>query len=309
MRTLVVVEMDNGHVADATLRVVTAVTQRGFPVDLLVQDTDIADHAARIEGIDRVLVVPADSNNSVPETLAARLSAMASEYSLVAAAHRTLGRSALPRAAALAEGAFLSDITAIAGANRFVRGVYAGSVLSTVTSHAKTTFATVRISSYSPARLGDFKASTVTLPAMAGFAGTRLAGRHTAEQSGQDLACARIVVSGGRGLGSKENMERLGRFASQIGAAVGASRAAVDAGYVSNAAQVGQTGKTVAPDVYFAVGISGAIQHLAGIKDSKVIVAINKDPDAPIFSMADIGIVADLFEVLGELETHAAKLP
>jgi electron transfer flavoprotein alpha subunit len=304
MRTLVVMETENGQMADATLRVIAAAAQRGLPIDLLAQEPGMVDSATRITGVDRVLVMPLDANSSVPETLAARLSVMADDYSLVAAAHRTLGRSVLPRAAALTGGSFLSDIIAVLGASQFVRGLYAGSIASTVTTRAKTSFATFRASSYPSARLGDHAASTVELPPMAGFAKTRLVERHAAERSGHDLASAPIVISGGRGLGSQENMERLGRFAAQIGAALGASRAAVDAGYISNAAQVGQTGKTVAPDVYFAVGISGAIQHLAGMKDSKTIVAINRDPDASIFSVADIGIVGDLFEVLGELETH-----
>jgi len=305
MRTLVLAETENGQVADAALRTVSAASERGLPVDLLVLDASAAESAARVAGISRVLVAAAASVDIAPETLAARLALLASDYSLIAAAHRTLGRSALPRAAARAGGAFLSDITAVAGANQFVRGLYAGSVVSNVSTAAATTFATFRASSWPAAGSGEQAADIVVLPVLDSFAKTRLVERHTANQSGQDLASARIVVSGGRGLGSQENMERLGHFAAQIGAALGASRAAVDAGYVSNTAQVGQTGKTVAPDVYFAFGISGAIQHLAGMKDSKVIVAINKDPDAPIFSVADIGLVGDLFEVLGELERHA----
>ncbi|MBN3849297.1 electron transfer flavoprotein subunit alpha/FixB family protein [Paraburkholderia sp. Ac-20342] len=307
MRTLVIAEADGDRLADAVLRIVTAAAQRGLPVDMLVPDTNLAAHAAQVAGISRVLVAPGVADPT-PETLALRLAALAPGYSLIAAAHRTLGRGALPRAAARAGGAFLSDLTAVAGANQFVRGLYAGSVLSTVTATAAITFATFRASSWPAAHAVDAKeatAETVALPALDSFAKTRLIARHTAAQSGQDLSSARVVVSGGRGLGSKDNMERLERFATRIGAALGASRAAVDAGYVSNAAQVGQTGKIVAPDVYFAFGISGAIQHLAGMKDSKTIVAINKDADAPIFSVADIGLVGDLFEVLGELERHA----
>jgi electron transfer flavoprotein alpha subunit len=306
MKTLVLAETENGRIADATLRVVSAALQRGRPVDLVIQDAGAADLAAMIAGIDQVLVAAQDLEGAAPETLAATLAGLADAYSLIIAAHRTLGRSALPRAAARVGGAFLSDLISILGPSQFVRGRYAGSVLSTVTTTAKTTFATVRVSSWQPASFAEHAAPTVEVPVPQRFARTRLIERHTAEKSGHDLASARIVISGGRGLGSKENMERLGRFAGLVGAALGASRAAVDAGYISNAAQVGQTGKTVAPDVYFAIGISGAIQHLAGMKDSKVIVAINKDPDAPIFSIADLGIVGDLFDVLGELETHAA---
>lgn len=301
MKTLALVETENGLITEATLRVVSAASQRCMPVDLLVQEAGVADRATRIEGIDQVLVAAQDPEDAVPETLAATLASLSSTYSLIIAAHRMIGRSALPRAAARVGGAFLSDLTAILGPSQFVRGRYAGSVLSTVTTSAKTTLATVRASSWQPASYGEHTAPIVELPVPQPFAKTRLVERHTAEKSGHDLASARIVVSGGRGLGSTENMERLGRFAGQIGAALGASRAAVDAGYISNAAQVGQTGKTVAPDVYFAVGISGAIQHLAGMKDAKVIVAINKDPEAPIFSVADYGLVGDLFTLVPEL--------
>jgi electron transfer flavoprotein alpha subunit len=306
LRTLVVVETENGRVAEATLRVVTAATQRGLPVDLFIQDASALDEARGIAGIERIRVAAGSCPTElVPETLAAALSALAGEYSLIAAAHRTLARGALPRAAALANGVFLADITAVLGAQQFARGVYAGSLVSSVTSTGATTFATFRPSSFSPAGFGESFAEPIEQAALPVFSRTRLAQRSAAERSGQDLSAARVVVSGGRGLGSRDNMERLGRFAGRIDAALGASRAAVDAGYISNAAQIGQTGKIVAPDVYLALGISGAIQHLAGMKDSGLIVAVNKDADAPIFSVADVGLVADLFEVLNELEAHA----
>ncbi|HMC48603.1 MAG TPA: electron transfer flavoprotein subunit alpha/FixB family protein, partial [Caballeronia sp.] len=240
-----------------------------------------------------------------PETLAALLQRITSDYSMIAASHRTAGRAALPRAAALSGNAFLADITRVVSAQRFVRGLYAGSVVATIESTSTTLFATIRTSSFAPACSTGGTASIVALDPIAPFTATVLIDQQGAALDALDLSSARIVVAGGRGLASKENMDTLGALARNMGAALGASRAAVDAGYAPNAAQVGQTGKTVAPDIYLAFGISGAIQHLAGMKDSQVIVAVNKDPDAPIFSVADYGIVGDLFDVMGELDAHA----
>ena len=224
---------------------------------------------------------------------------------MVAASHRTAGRGALPRAAALTGNAFQADLTRVVSAQRFVRGLYACSVVATLESTGATLFATIRTSSFAPACATGNAASIVALDAITPFTATVLMDRQAAMQDGRDLASARVVVAGGRGLASKENMDTLGALARNMGAALGASRAAVDAGYASYAAQVGQTGKTVAPELYLAFGISGAIQHLAGMKDSQIIVAVNKDPDAPIFSVADYGIVGDLFDVMGELDAHA----
>jgi len=309
MRTLVIGEYESGAITDATLRVVTAAAQRGLPVDVLVTRAEAANPAAQIAGVQHVLLATVDFAENAdtpgaitPETLATQLAALANEYSLIAASHRATGRAALPRAAALADGAFLADVTAVLDPQRFVRSLYAGSVVATVETTSAVTFATFRASSFAPAADTGGAASITALAPIAPFAATRLLERQAAPQTGRDLASARIVVSGGRGLGSQENMTRLASFAGRLGAALGASRAAVDAGYAPNAAQVGQTGKTVAPEVYLAFGISGAIQHLAGMKDSQIIVAVNKDPDAPIFSVADYGIVGDLFEVLAQLE-------
>jgi electron transfer flavoprotein alpha subunit len=303
MKSLVLAELDNGVIADTTLRVVGAVKQRGTPVDVLVLDKAAADTAAQIDGVERVLVARIDGTPT-PEALAAQLRAIAGDYSLIAAAHRATGRSALPRAAALASGAFIADVVGFASEGRFVRCLYAGSVLATVSSRSAVTFATCRASSFAAVAREGGSASIVVLDALPAFDHTTLIERQAAQQAGHDLASARIVVSGGRGLASKDNMARLGNLADRMGAALGASRAAVDAGYAPNAAQVGQTGKSVAPDVYLAFGISGAIQHLAGMKDSRVIVAVNKDADAPIFSVADVGLVGDLFEVVRELEAQ-----
>jgi electron transfer flavoprotein alpha subunit len=305
MRSLVVAESENGRLAEATLRVITAVMQRGLPVDVFLPDAALASTVERIAGVERALVMAgATSEDVVPETLAAQLYAMHGPYSLIAASHRTLGRSALPRAAALVGGAFIPDVIAAEGAGAFVRSLYAGSVIANVNTASAVTFATFRASSFAPAADSGGNGQRVTLEPAAGFSRTKLVERQALARTGRELPDARIVVAGGRGLASKDSMDRLGELAEKMGAALGASRAAVDAGYAPNTAQVGQTGKMVAPDVYLAFGISGAIQHLAGMKDSKTIVAINKDPDAPIFSVADIGLVGDLFEVVGEIEAH-----
>jgi electron transfer flavoprotein alpha subunit len=303
MRSLVVGEWEDGAIADATLRVIQAASGRGLPVDVLTFSPAMANAAACIDGIGRVLLASDDVPN--PETLAALLQRITSDYSMITASHRTAGRAALPRAAALTGNAFLADITRVVSAQRFVRGLYAGSVVATIESTSTALFATIRTSSFAPACATGGAASIVALDPIDPFTATVLIDQQGAAPDAHDLSSARIVVAGGRGLASKENMDKLGALARNMGAALGASRAAVDAGYAPNAAQVGQTGKTVAPDIYLAFGISGAIQHLAGMKDSRVIVAVNKDPDAPIFSVADYGIVGDLFDVMGELDAHA----
>ncbi|MFP4895425.1 electron transfer flavoprotein subunit alpha/FixB family protein [Paraburkholderia sp. EG304] len=303
MKTLVLAESDHGSISDATLRVIGAVSQRGAPLDVLTFDAETANEAAQIPGVARVLSSRYDGV-ATPESLAAQLRSVCTGYSLIAAAHRPLARGAFPRAAALTGSAFVPDALGLANDGCFVRGLYAGSVLATVASETALTFATFRASSFAPVERAGGNASIVTLDAVPAFEKTSLVERQATQQAGHDLSTARVVVAGGRGLASQENMARLGTLAERIGAALGASRAAVDAGYAPNAAQVGQTGKTVAPDAYLAFGISGAIQHLAGMKDSKLIVAVNKDPDAPIFSVADIGFVGDLFETMRDLEAY-----
>ncbi|KWH37638.1 electron transfer flavoprotein subunit alpha/FixB family protein [Burkholderia stagnalis] len=304
MRTLVIADTSAGTLAESASRVVTAALQRRQPVDVLVLDPAAAAAAALIEGVEQVFHPVAANAAIPPEALAAMLCEWVPRHSLFVAAHRTLGRNALPRAAAVVGGAFIADAVAMTDDDRFVRGLYAGSIVATVTSTRATTFATVRASSFSPAGLRARPAPIVALDAPPAFPATTLLERHGTQATGLDLNNAPIVISGGRGLASGENMARLGALAARLGAALGASRAAVDAGYAPNAIQVGQTGKTVAPDVYLAFGISGAVQHLAGMKDSKLVVAVNKDPDAPIFSFADIGFVGDLFDVMLALERH-----
>jgi electron transfer flavoprotein alpha subunit len=316
MRTLVLADGEIGNagaVTDATLRTIGAAGALGQPVDLLVFDGASATAAAQVSGVARVLQASAgDVDTLAPETVAAQLQALAPQYSTILAPHRARGRAALPRAAALTAGAFLADIIALRAGGEFVRGLYAGSVIATVASATTCTFATVRTTSFAPVAAvsavsaNSGAAEIVALAPFEPFARTRLIERRAAEQSGQDLGNARVVIAGGRGVASPDSMNRLGKLAGSLGAALGASRAAVDAGYAPNAAQVGQTGRSVAPDVYVALGISGAIQHLAGMKDSKFIVAVNKDADAPIFSVADVGLVGDLFDVVGALETRVA---
>jgi electron transfer flavoprotein alpha subunit len=315
MRTLVVAEPTADHtLPEAVRRLVSAAHARRCPVDVLALDPAAAAQAALIDGVDCVMQPDAPAaaetmlaNGITPERLAALLAGLGPRYSLIVAAHRTQGRNALPRAAALANAAFVADVTGLTDDGHFVRGLYAGSIVATVASMREATFATVRTSSFPVA---GYRAEPAPISALAAlepppaFAATTLLERNGAEATGIDLANAPVVVSGGRGLASSENMARLGALASRLGAALGASRAAVDAGYAPNAIQVGQTGKTVAPDAYLAFGISGAVQHLAGMKDSKLIVAINKDPDAPIFSFADVGFVGDLFDVMAALERH-----
>ncbi|MEX3985448.1 electron transfer flavoprotein subunit alpha/FixB family protein [Paraburkholderia sp. EG287A] len=308
MRTLVLAEGDFGAISDGTLRVVGAARQFGQPVDLLVFDATTAGAAAHVSGIERVLLASAGPIDVLsPETVALQLQQLAGDYTAIVAAHRSLGRAALPRAAALTQSAFVADVIAWREGQQFVRGLYAGSVVATVVSDTPCTFVTVRPSSFAAAAADGGSATVTELRPIAPFAATRLVERHRDVHGGQDLGNARVVMSGGRGLASKANMARLGRLADTLGAALGASRAAVDAGYAANAAQVGQTGRSVAPDVYVAFGISGAIQHLAGMKDSKVIVAVNKDSDAPIFSVADVGLVGDLFDVIGAIEARVQQ--
>jgi electron transfer flavoprotein alpha subunit len=306
MRSLVLIDIDNDVVSDATLRVIGAALLAGAPVDLLAFGADAAQAASRIAGIEQVLLAHFDTAPTA-ESLATVLQGLSGNYALIAAAHRALTRGAFPRAAARADGAFLADVTGVAGDGRYVRGLFAGSIVANVATESALTFATFRASSFEPIARDGGQATIVTLETPGIFGKTTLIERHATQQVGHDLSSARIVVAGGRGLASKENMVRLGELADHMGAALGASRAAVDAGYAPNAAQVGQTGKTVAPDVYLAFGISGAIQHLAGMKDSKMIVAVNKDPDAPIFSVADVGLVGDLFETLSALEARVGK--
>ena len=310
MTTLVIAEHDQQRLHGATLNTVAAALRLGGEVHVLVAGGDcaaVAAQAARLQGVTKVLLADAPHYAAqTAENLAALVVAHAAPYSHILAPASTYGKNALPRVAALLDVAQISEISAIVSPDTFVRPIYAGNVLATVTSHDAIKVATVRTTAFDPvAESGDDAVIEALAPA-ADTGLSRLVSRALASSERPDLGAAKIIVSGGRGLGSGENYARLleplaDKLGAALGAALGASRAAVDAGYVPNDYQIGQTGRVVAPQVYIAVGISGAIQHLAGMKDAKVIVAINSDADAPIFQAADYGLVADLFEAVPEL--------
>ena len=305
MSCLVIAEHDNTSLKSSTLNAVTAAAKIGGELHLLVAGcacTSVADSAARIVGVTKVLLADAPHYaDQSPENIAALVLAQATGFSHVLAPATTAGKNLMPRVAARLDVAQISEIVAIESADTFVRPIYAGNVLATVQSSDAVKVITVRTTAFDAA--GDGNAAPVEAVAAAADLGvTALVGREIVKSARPELGAAKVIVSGGRGLGSGENYHQLLEpLADKLGAALGASRAAVDAGYCPNDYQVGQTGKIVAPQLYIAVGISGAIQHLAGMKDSKVIVAINKDPDAPIFQVADYGLVGDLFQVVPEL--------
>jgi electron transfer flavoprotein alpha subunit len=305
MRILLIAEHDNAHLKQATLNTVTAALKIGGDIDILVAGQNCAAvgaEAAKIPGIKKVMVADdAIYQHELAENMAALVVKTGTGYSHILAPATTTGKNMLPRAAALLDSQMLSDVSAIESPDTFVRPIYAGNAFATVQSKDKIKVMTIRTTGFdaAPASGGN---ATVGNIASAGDTGlTSFVGQQITKSERPELTSAKIVVSGGRGLGSTENFKLIEALADKLGAAVGASRAAVDAGFVPNDYQVGQTGKVVAPDLYIAVGISGAIQHLAGMKDSKVIVAINKDADAPIFQVADYGLVQDLFTALPEL--------
>jgi electron transfer flavoprotein alpha subunit len=303
---LVLVQHDNAALDKATLHAVTAATALApEAVDLLVAGEGcggVADEAAKVTGVRKVLRVEAPAYaQPVAEDLAALLVAVAPGYDYLLAASTTTGRNVMPRAAALLDIAQLSDIVAVLGPDTFQRYVYAGNALATVKSADAKRVITVRTTAFPAAAAEGGTAAVETVAAVDPAGLASFLGREVARSDRPDLSSARVVVSGGRGIGSADNFALVEGLADAFGAAVGASRAAVDAGFAANDRQVGQTGKIVAPELYVAVGISGAIQHLAGMKDSKVIVAINKDEEAPIFQVADYGLVGDLFKLVPEL--------
>ncbi|OLO09081.1 electron transfer flavoprotein subunit alpha [Salinicola sp. MH3R3-1] len=305
MSILVLAEHHNGQLAAGTAHVVGAARAIGGDIDLLVAGENVggvAEAAARLDGVARVRVAdnPAYAHQ-LPEPLADLLVALADEYSHVLAAASTEGKNVLPRLAALKDVSQISEILGVESADTFTRPIYAGNAIATVQSSDPLKVITVRTTAFDAVSEGG-AASIEALDYIADSARSRFIGEELAQSERPELGGARVVISGGRGMGNGDNFKLLDGIADKLGAAVGASRAAVDAGFVPNDMQVGQTGKIVAPDLYIAVGISGAIQHLAGMKDSKVIVAINKDDDAPIFQVADYGLVGDLFEILPELE-------
>ena len=310
MSVLVFAEHDNAELKVATLNVVTAALALDADVHMLVSGDGcaaVADAAAKVTGVTKVLLAEdAAYANRLAENTAPLIVQLAPGYSHVLAAHNANGKNIMPRAAALLDVAQVSDIIEVVSADTFVRPIYAGNAFATVQATDAVKLVTVRTTAFEAA--ADGGSATVEAVSGAGDAGlSSFDGAELSSSERPELTSAGIVISGGRGMQSGDNFHMLEEIADLLGAAVGASRAAVDAGYVPNEYQVGQTGKIVAPDLYIAVGISGAIQHLAGMKDSKVIVAINKDEEAPIFQVADFGIVGDLFTLLPELKAELEK--
>ena len=307
MAILVIAEHDNASLKGATLNTITAASKIGGDVEVLVAGSGcaaVADAAAKVAGVSKVLL----ADNAVYEyQLAENMGDLVAElgkgYSHILAAATTTGKDFLPRAAALLDVNMLSDVTAVESDDTFVRPIYAGNAIATVKSSDAIKVLTIRGTGFDAAAAEGGSASVESVDVAKDAGTSAFAGEELAKSDRPELTAASVVISGGRGMGNGDNFEILYKVADKIGAAVGASRAAVDAGFVPNDMQVGQTGKIVAPDLYVAVGISGAIQHLAGMKDSKVIVAINKDEEAPIFQVADYGLVADLFDAVPELES------
>lgn len=306
MTALVIAEHDNASIKGATLNTVSAAAQCGGDVHVLVAGSNAAAAAAaaaQIAGVSKVLHADSDAfAHGLAENVAAQVLAIAAGYSHLVFPATASGKNIAPRVAALLDVGQVSDITKVVSADTFERPIYAGNAIATVQSQDATKVLTVRTTGFDPAAATGGSAAVETIAAAAAHAGVQYVGSEIAKNDRPELTAAKIIVSGGRALGSSEKFaEVMTPLADKLGAAMGASRAAVDAGYAPNDWQVGQTGKIVAPQLYVACGISGAIQHLAGMKDSKVIVAINKDPEAPIFSVADYGLEADLFVAVPEL--------
>ena len=307
MTILVIAEHDNQTLKPATLNTIKAAQQIGGDIDVLVAGSGcqaVAQAAAAIAGVSKVkLADNAAYQHQLAENLSQLVAALAPAYSHVLASATTTGKDMLPRAAALLGVNMVGDIVAVVSADTFKRPIYAGNAIATVQTADAIKLLSVRGTAFDPAAATGGSAAIAAVSDVFTANNTQFVGEEIVKSDRPELTAAKVVVSGGRGLGSGENFALVYALADKLGAAVGASRAAVDAGYVPNDMQVGQTGKVVAPQLYMAIGISGAIQHLAGMKDSKVIVAINKDPEAPIFQVADYGLVGDLFTVVPELIT------
>ena len=306
MSILVVAEHDNSELKSQTLVAIAAAQAIGGDIDVLIVGSGssaVADAAGQVAGVNKVLHADNPAyENQLAENVAAAVVEAASGYGHILAAHTTTGKNYMPRVAALLGVAQISDIVGVVSEDTFKRPIYAGNAIATVKSNDSVKVITVRGTAYDPVAASGGSASVEAFGSGHDAGLSSFVGEEIAKSERPELTSAGIIISGGRGMQNGENFQMLEGIADKLGAAIGASRAAVDAGFVPNDMQVGQTGKIVAPDLYIAVGISGAIQHLAGMKDSKVIVAINKDEDAPIFQVADYGLVADLFQALPELE-------
>ena len=307
MSILVIAEHDNFVIKGATLNTVTAAKNIDGDVTLLVAGSDISsvvDQAKTISGLNKILVCDNDLyKNFLAEDLSSLVLNIANNYSHILAPATTFGKNLMPRISAKLDVQQISDIISIESADTFKRPIYAGSCIATVKSNDQIKLITVRTTAFDAASMDNSDVEVESIDALTSLNISEFISEEIAKSDRPELTAANIVISGGRGMQSGDNFHLLDSIADKLGAAVGASRAAVDSGFVPNDYQVGQTGKIVAPDLYIAVGISGAIQHLAGMKDSKVIVAINKDEDAPIFQVADYGLVSDLFNALPELES------
>ena len=308
MTVLVIAVHENGALAGATLHTITAAQQIGGDLDVLVAGSDCAaaaQAAAAVAGVSRVRVADdASLTGYMAENMADLIISIAADYSHVLAPATTFGKNFMPRAAALLDVSQISEISAVISADTFERPIYAGNAMAKVQSSDSIKLITVRTTKFDAASAEGGSATVEDVAAAADTGKSRFVGVAASESDRVELTSASIVISGGRGMQSGDNFPMLERVADKLGAAVGASRAAVDTGFVPNDYQVGQTGKVIAPDLYIAVGISGAIQHLAGMKDSKTIVAINKDSEAPIFQVADYVLVADVFDAVPELENE-----
>ena len=312
MTTLLIAEHDNAHLKDATAKALTAAKQLGGDVHVLVAGKGckaVADSAAKLDGVKKVLLADGDTyEHQLAEPLAALVTLLAKDYDAIVSPATTTGKNFMPRVAALLDVMQISDIIKVEAPDTYVRPIYAGNAMQTVKSSDAKKVITVRTSTFQATGEGGSApvepVAAAVDPGISSFVGEELS-----KSDRPELTSAKIIISGGRAMQNRENFGKyIEPVADKLGAAMGASRAAVDAGYAPNDWQVGQTGKVVAPDLYIAVGISGAIQHLAGMKDSKVIVAINKDEEAPIFQVADYGLVADLYQALPELDAELGKL-
>ena len=304
MSVLVIAEHDNASIKDATLNTVTAAKELG-DVTVLVAGNGCAaagEGASKIDGVVKVLVADdAAYDHEIAENMSTLVVSLAGDFTHILAPATANGRNFMPRIAALLDVAQISDIVKVESADTFVRPIYAGNAMATVQTSDAKKIITVRTTGFDAAATEGGSAAVESVAAAGDSGKSTLIGEELSKSERPELTSAKVVISGGRGMGNGENFQLLEKVADKLGSAIGASRAAVDAGFVPNDLQVGQTGKIVAPELYIAVGISGAIQHLAGMKDSKVIVAINKDEEAPIFQVADYGLVADLFEAVPEL--------
>lgn len=312
MTTLLIAEHDNAHLKDATAKAMTAAKALGGDVHILVAGKGaqaVADAAAKLDGAKKVLLADGDAyEHQLAEPIAALVVSLAKDYDAIVSPATTNGKNFMPRVAALLDVMQVSDIIKVEAPDTFVRPIYAGNALQTVKSADSKKVITVRTSTFQATGEGG-SAPVETVTAVADPGVSAFVGEELSKSDRPELTSAKIIISGGRAMQNRENFTKyIEPVADKLGAAMGASRAAVDAGYAPNDWQVGQTGKVVAPDLYIAVGISGAIQHLAGMKDSKVIVAINKDDEAPIFQVADYGLVADLYQALPELDAELGKL-